>query len=49
MQRTLLFIALLFSSSFLFAQISMVIGDGGFLFKEGNDSICFLPTLDQKP
>ncbi len=41
MQRTLLFIALLFSSSFLFAQISMVIGDGGFLFKEGNDSICF--------
>ena len=41
MQKTLLFFMLFFSSPFLFAQVSMVIGDGGFLFMEGNDSICF--------
>ena len=41
MQKTSLLFALLFVSSFLYAQVNMVIGDGGFLFKEGNDSICF--------
>lgn len=45
MQKTFLFLALLFSSSLLSAQISMVIGDGGFLFKEGSDSICFYQRL----
>jgi len=41
MQKVVLFFVSLFFPSFLFAQISMVIGDGGFLFKEGGDSICF--------
>ncbi|MDX9881829.1 MAG: PmoA family protein [Prolixibacteraceae bacterium] len=41
MQKTFLFTALFFTCSFASAQISMVIGDGGFLFKEGGDSICF--------
>ncbi len=41
MQKTVFLFIFLFSSWFLSAQVSMVIGDGGFLFKEGNDSICF--------
>lgn len=41
MQKTFLLFALIFISSFTFAQVNMVIGDGGFLFKEGSDSICF--------
>ncbi len=47
MQKALLFLSLCLSSLFLTAQVSMVIGDGGFLFKEGNDSICFYQRSPQ--